>query len=115
MKAAFGVYKYKDKLYIFPGEFGHSPFFAIVDLDKGEVLELRENPYKAYEGKGKFKLIAELLKDVQYFVGYEYGEDVNKLIERFGIIPIKVSEEDFEKALEKVRKAEIKEKRLVEI
>ncbi len=115
MKAAVGVYKYKDKLFIFPGEFGHSPLFAIVDLREGKVLELRDNPYKAYEGQGKFRKIAELLNDVQYFVGYEYGSDVNKLIEKFGIIPIKVKEENFDVVIKKLRNIEIKEKKLVEI
>ncbi len=114
MKAAFAVYKYKEKLYIFPGEFGHAPYFAIVDLDEGRV-EMRENPYKAFEGKGKFKKIAQLLNDVQYFVGYEYGEDVNKLIEKFGIIPIKTKEEDFDRVLEKVSRLKIKERKVIEV
>ena len=104
MKAAFGVYKYKDEYYIFPGEFGHAPFIVIVDLDSGNVLEIKDNPYKAYEGKGKFKKMAEVVGKVDFIVAGEFGEDANKMIQMFGIRPVIVKHMKLEEAIEHVKK-----------
>ncbi len=103
MKAAFGVYKYKDEYYVFPGEFGHAPFIAIVDLDTGEIIEIKDNPYKAYEGKGKFKKMAQVVGDVNFIVAGEFGEDANKMIQMFGIIPVVVKHMKLEEAIKRVR------------
>ena len=103
MKAAFGVYKYKDEYYVFPGEFGHAPFIAIVDLDTGNILEIKDNPYKAYEGRGKFKKMAEVVGDVNFIVAGEFGEDANKMIQMFNIIPVVMKHMKLEEAIGKVR------------
>ncbi len=103
MKAAFGVYKYKDEFYVFPGEFGHAPFIAIVDLDTENVIEVKDNPYKAYEGKGKFKKMAQVVGDVDFIVAREFGEDANKMIQMFGIIPVVVRHMKLEEAIKRVK------------
>jgi len=104
MKAAIAVYEHEGKLKIFPGEFGHAPFFAIVDLDSKQLVEKRDNPFKAEESKDKFMKLADYLKDVNYFVGKQFGSNALRLKEKFNIVPIVINAETLEEALEKIEK-----------
>jgi len=103
MKAAVAAYEVNGVIKIFPTEFGHAPFFAIVDLETGQVIEKKDNPYKAEESKDKFKKLAEYLKDVNYFVGKQFGSNALRLKEQFNIIPIVVNAETLEEAIKKIQ------------
>ncbi|AAR39233.1 NEQ386 [Nanoarchaeum equitans Kin4-M] len=102
MKAAVACYESNGVYKLFPTEFGHAPIFVIVDLDTKQIVEKRENPYKGEESKDKFKKLAEYLKDVDYFVGKQFGTSVLKLRPMFNKIPVVVNAETLEEAIEKL-------------
>ncbi len=60
---------------LFPGPYGHAPFFAIYERRDGawERIELRENPLKALEGRDKPRLMQQLLGDCALWVGTQFG------------------------------------------
>jgi len=66
-----------DAAEIFPGPFGHAPFFAVYENRDGgwQRIELRDNPYKALEGGGKGRLLSRLLADCQMWFGAQFGHE----------------------------------------
>ena len=108
MKAAIGSYETEGKLKLFPSEFGHSPIFVIVDLETGEIVEKKENPFKAEESKDKFKRLAEYLEEVDYFVGKQFGPNALRLKQLYNKVPVVVNAETVEEVIEKLKNAKEK-------
>jgi len=75
MRVAIAVTSNANEIY--PGPFGHAPFFAIYEKegDDWQRLELRDNPYKALEGGGKGRLLARLLADCDLWLAARFGHE----------------------------------------
>jgi len=73
VRVAVGVKR--DPKLLYPGPYGHSYQFAVYERGPNgwRLLELRDNPYKALEGGGKGRLLAELLADCDLWVGVQFG------------------------------------------
>jgi len=104
MRFAIGCYKFKGDFKIFPGEFGHSKYFIILNIENPKEIKVIENPYADKELPSKFKLLAELLKEVDFFVGYEFGDKTKKLYEIFGKKVIKVPFKSLDEVIEILKK-----------
>jgi len=71
MKAAIALSK--DQKTLYPGPFGHAPYFALVEDCR--LVEVIENPYARDEGGDKPKKLKALLAGAEVWVGKRFGHD----------------------------------------
>ena len=62
---------------VYPGPFGHAPFYAVYEVEAGACRELErvENPYAREEGGNKPEKLKVLLSGTTLWVGRRFGHD----------------------------------------
>ena len=67
----------KDGKGVYPGPFGHAPFYAVFEVEGEGCRELSrlENPYAREEGGNKPAKLKDLLAGTALWVGRRFGHD----------------------------------------
>lgn len=63
----------KDRQSLYPGPFGHAPYYALVEDCR--VIEVVENPYAREEGGNKPAKLKALLAGAERWIGRRFGHD----------------------------------------
>lgn len=105
MKIAIGT---DDKKNVLKGHFGESPFFKIVEISDGKVInnEFRSNNFDAHDIPGKTSKIMDLLSDCEMIMGRRFGHKSLKKLEKMGKKAVLTNNESIEITIDAIKNKE---------